>query len=170
MTNRVSEGQASRVLKPVEPVPSAAQDRKCGELVGYTAGVFDMLHVGHLRLLERAKAQCDRLIVGVTTDELSARRKHKTPIVPYPQRAELLLGLRCVDEVVPQQRMDRIDAWRRLRFDITFVGDDWQGTDSWNKYESEFDDLGVRVVYFNYTEGVSSTLLRQRLHLLPQAA
>ncbi|WP_238011403.1 adenylyltransferase/cytidyltransferase family protein [Dactylosporangium sp. AC04546] len=140
------------------------------DIVGYTAGVFDMLHVGHLRLLQQARAQCDRLIVGVTTDELCQRRKHKTPLIPYSDRATMLRGLRCVDEVVPQHHMDRIAAWDRLRFDVTFVGDDWRGTASWVAYESQFAEIGVRVVYFPYTAGVSSTQLREKLRGLPVAA
>jgi glycerol-3-phosphate cytidylyltransferase len=146
------------------------QDARRGELVGYTAGVFDMLHVGHLQLLEQASSQCDRLVVGLTTDQLSQRHKHKTPIIPYADRATMLLGLRCVDEVVPQHHMDRIAAWERLHFGITFVGDDWQGAESWQAYESQFAERGVKVVYFRYTEGVSSTLLRERLQPLPAAA
>ncbi len=132
-------------------------------VVGYTAGVFDMLHVGHLRLLEQARAQCDQLIVGLTTDELCERRKHKTPIIPYVDRATMLLGLRCVDGVIPQHHMDRVAAWEQLHFDVTFVGDDWKGSESWKAYESQFAELGVRIVYFRYTEGVSSTFLRERL-------
>ncbi|PUA79549.1 glycerol-3-phosphate cytidylyltransferase [Nocardioides currus] len=134
-----------------------------GEVVGYTAGVFDLLHVGHVRLLEQARAQCDRLVVGVTTDELCEQRKHKTPIIGYADRAAMLRSLRVVDEVVPQTAMDRLAAWDELRFDVTFVGDDWKGTESWKEYDARFAQLGVRVVYFSYTGGVSSTLLRARL-------
>lgn len=136
-------------------------------VVGYTAGVFDMLHVGHLRLLEQARAQCDRLIVGLTTDDLCESRKHKTPIIPYADRAAILLGLRCVDVVIPQDRMDRIAAWEQSHFDVTFVGDDWKGSESWMAYEAQFAARGVRVVYFPYTQGVSSTLLRERLRQMP---
>ncbi|MFJ8437344.1 adenylyltransferase/cytidyltransferase family protein [Kitasatospora sp. NPDC094019] len=156
----------ARNLTTAHPAPVEAGGR---ELVGYTAGVFDMLHVGHVRLLERARERCDRLVVGVTTDELCERRKNKTPIVPYAGRAAVLSSLRCVDEVVPQRHMNRIDAWERLRFGVTFVGDDWQGTASWLAYEQRFARLGVEVVYFPYTGGVSSTLLRSRLGRLAAA-
>jgi glycerol-3-phosphate cytidylyltransferase len=169
MTSLASQPQTLRVLSPTDLFPSLDRDRQPGELIGYTAGVFDMLHVGHLRLLQQARAQCDRLIVAVTTDELCASRKHKTPVIPFADRVEMLRGLRCVDEVVPQDRMDRVDAWRRFQFGVTFVGDDWKGTESWNRYETEFAQLGVQVVYFKYTNGVSSTFLRQRL-ALTQAA
>ncbi|MFD7861443.1 adenylyltransferase/cytidyltransferase family protein [Streptomyces sp. NPDC059783] len=148
-------------LRATRPATAGAGRKE--ELVGYTAGVFDMLHVGHVRLLEQARERCDRLIVGVTTDELCERRKHKTPIVPYADRVAVLRALRCVDEVVPQSHMDRLAAWERLRFGITFVGDDWQGTGSWRAYEQSFARLGVEIVYFPYTTHVSSTLLRSRL-------
>ncbi|MEU9318318.1 adenylyltransferase/cytidyltransferase family protein [Streptomyces sp. NPDC048295] len=101
-----------------------------GLLVGYTAGVFGMLHVGHLRLLEQARRMCDRLVVGVTTDELSLQRKHRTPMFPLADRMAMLRALRCVDEVVPQERMDRLAAWEEHRFGVTFVGDDWHGSPS----------------------------------------
>ncbi|MEU0830372.1 adenylyltransferase/cytidyltransferase family protein [Streptomyces sp. NPDC005969] len=133
------------------------------ELVGYTAGVFDMLHVGRIRLLEPARDRCDRLIADLTTDELCQRRKNKTPIVPYADRAAVLRSLRCVDEVVPQEHMYHVDDWERLPFGTTLVGDGWQGTDSWRAYEQCFTRFGAEVVYFPCTDGVSSTLLRSRL-------
>lgn len=139
-------------------------------VIGYTAGVFDMLHVGHLRLLEQARSRCDRLVVGVTSDELCRTVKHKTPVVPFADRAQMLGGLRCVDEVHRQDRMDRLAAWDEFGFSVTFVGDDWKDTDSWRRYEREFAVRGVSVVYFPYTAGVSSTLLRQRARHLPSAA
>jgi glycerol-3-phosphate cytidylyltransferase len=105
-------------------------------MVGDTAGVFDMVHVGHQRFLEQARARCDRLSVGITTDELCEQRKHKTPIVSLEDRKTMLRGLRCVDEVIPQTQMDRIATWTEHHFDITFVGDDWRDSDSWRQYEA----------------------------------
>lgn len=132
-------------------------------IFGYTTGVFDMFHVGHLRLLERAKQQCDRLIVGVTTDELSLERKNKLPIVPFEERRHLVAALRCVDITVPQTSMDKRAAWESLRFHRMFVGDDWRGTDLWNGLEREFSQIGVDIVYFPYTTTTSSTQLRDAL-------
>ena len=132
-------------------------------IIGYTTGVFDMFHMGHLRLLERARSQCDQLIVGVTGDELCFAAKGKAPIVPFRERRSIVSALRCVDMTVPQTSMDKRLAWENLRFDRMFVGDDWRGTDRWNALEVEFGVLGVEIVYFPYTESTSSTRLREVL-------
>lgn len=132
-------------------------------MVGYTTGVYDLLHVGHLNLLRRASEQCDRLVVGVTTDELSLARKGKTPVIPFEERAALVAGLRFVDEVVPQADMDKRAAWERVRFDRMFVGDDWKGSEAWNAFEREFAQVGVEIVYLPYTAHTSSTILRDAL-------
>ena len=132
-------------------------------LFGYTTGVFDMFHIGHLRILERAKAECDQLIVGITTDELSLAEKGGRPIVPFYERRQIVSALRCVDLTVPQTSMDKRRAWESLRFDRMFVGDDWRGTPRWNALEREFADLGVEIVYFPYTTSTSSTHLRDAL-------
>jgi glycerol-3-phosphate cytidylyltransferase len=125
-------------------------------VVGYTTGVYDLLHVGHLNILRNAKAMCDRLIVGVTDDEL-VQYKHKTAIIPYVERLELVRALRFVDSVVGQHDMDKFAAWQRLKFDVMFVGDDWYGSEKWSAIETKFHRVGVRVVYFPYTRGISST-------------
>ena len=132
-------------------------------LFGYTTGVFDMFHIGHLRILERAKAECDQLIVGITTDELSLAEKGGRPIVPFYERRQIVSALRCVDLTVPQTSMDKRQAWESLRFDRMFVGDDWRGTPRWNALEREFAELGVEIVYFPYTDSTSSTHLRETL-------
>jgi len=130
---------------------------------GYTAGVFDMFHIGHLNILRRASLHCDLLTVAVTTDELSEARKGKRPIVPYDERAEIVRQVSYVDQVVPQETMDKVAAWKEHRFDVMFVGDDWRGTPSWNRLELEFEPLGVRIHYLPYTAHTSSTSLRARL-------
>jgi glycerol-3-phosphate cytidylyltransferase len=107
------------------------------EIVGYTTGVFDLFHVGHLRLLNRAKSKCDRLIVGVSTDELVEEYKSKKPVIPYEERAEIVSALKCVDEVVPQKHRDKIAAYHEIKFDLMFVGSDWKGSDLFNEVESE---------------------------------
>lgn len=134
-------------------------------MIGYTTGVYDLFHIGHLNLLRRARAQCDHLIVGVTTDDLVAY-KHKRAIIPFEERIELIRSLRCVDEAVEQADMDKFAAWQRLGFDVMFVGDDWQGHPRWQAYEEQFAEVGVRIVYFPYTEGTSSTLINETLHRL----
>lgn len=78
--------------------------------IGYTTGVYDMFHIGHLNILKRAKEQCDYLIVGVTTDELCFKRKNKYPIICESDRMAIVAELRCVDQVVPQENMDKLEA------------------------------------------------------------
>ena len=131
--------------------------------IGYTTGVFDMFHIGHLNLLKRAKEQCDFLIVGVTTDALCFSRKKKYPIICESQRMEIVAELRCVDQVVLQENMDKLAAVKKYRADVVFVGSDWKGTPSWNEYEKEFATVGCSVVYLDHTEGISSTILRDKL-------
>ena len=129
--------------------------------IGYTTGVFDMFHVGHLNILRRAKEQCDTLIVGVSTDDLVQRDKHKTPIIPFDDRIKIVKSIRYVDKVVPQYNKDKFSAWQALHFDVMFVGSDWQGTSQWVEFERQFAPVGVDIVYLPHTDGVSSSLLRE---------
>ncbi len=131
-------------------------------IIGYTTGVFDLFHIGHLRLLERAKKECDKLIVGVTTDEL-VKYKFKSAVIPFNERKEILKQIKFVDKVVPQTDMNKIEAWKRLKFNKMFVGSDWKGTEKWNNYEKEFHKVGVEIIYFPYTKGTSSTIINQIL-------
>ena len=131
--------------------------------VGYTTGVFDMFHIGHLNILRRAKEKCDYLIVGVSTDELAMEYKNKTPIIPFEERAEIVRSIDCVDRVIAQENRDKYAAWRELKFDVMFVGDDWKGKPLFMKVEEEFKKVGVDVVYFPYTKDTSSTILREKL-------
>lgn len=131
--------------------------------VGYTAGVFDLFHVGHLNLLEKAKAQCEYLIVAVTTDELVSY-KNKAAVIPFEERCKIVEAIKYVDKVVPQINMNKMEAWKKYSFNVMYVGDDWKGTEKWNKYEKEFDKIGVDIVYFPYTMNVSSTKILQKLN------
>ena len=132
--------------------------------IGYTTGVYDMFHIGHLNIIKRAKEQCDYLIVGVTTDALCYQRKQKYPIINEQDRMEIVRAIRFVDEVVPQENMDKFDAVKRYHADAVFVGSDWKGSESWNQYEKEFAEVGCAVVYLDHTDGISSTILRERLN------
>lgn len=132
-------------------------------IIGYTTGVYDMFHTGHLNLLRRARAECDRLIVGVTVDEVVVARKDKAPIVPFEERVTIVEAIRYVDEVVAQEDMNKYRMWERLQFHRIFVGDDWKGTPEWDEYERQFSAVGVEIVYFPYTEGTSSTKLNRLL-------
>ena len=130
--------------------------------IGYTSGVYDLFHVGHLNMLRNAKSLCDKLIVGVTTDELVAY-KNKKAVIPFHERIEIVRNIKCVDAVVPQEDMNKIKQWEKLKFDVIFVGDDWYNTDKWKEFEAEFKEVGVQIVFFPYTKGVSSTKLNEIL-------
>lgn len=128
-------------------------------IIGYTTGVFDMFHIGHLNILKRAKLQCDYLIVGVSTDELVKKEKNKIPIIPYEERVAIVEAIKYVDKVVPQFDKNKKAAWGKYKFNKMFVGSDWQGSPQWNMYEKEFAELGVEIVYLKHTDGISSTQL-----------
>lgn len=130
--------------------------------VGYTTGVFDLFHIGHLTLLKNAKGLCDKLIVGVTVDELVAY-KNKRAVIPFEERLEIVRSITYVDAAIPQYDMDKFEMWNKLSFDVMFVGDDWYRSDKWVQLEEKFRDVGVRVVYFPYTPGTSSTIINQTL-------
>lgn len=132
--------------------------------IGYTTGVYDMFHIGHLNILRRAKEQCDTLVVGVTTDELCMKRKHKLPIINEKDRMAIVEAIRYVDKVVPQSNMDKLIAVKELGADAVFVGSDWKGTDAWVQYEKEFASVGCTVVYLDHTDGISSSILREKLN------
>ncbi len=132
--------------------------------IGYTTGVYDMFHIGHLNILRRAKEQCETLVVGVTTDALCYKRKQKKPIINEKERMEIVGAIKYVDNVVPQTDMNKIKAVKDLHADVVFVGSDWKGTDAWNKYEREFAAVGCSVVYLDHTDGISSSILREKLH------
>lgn len=131
--------------------------------VGYTTGVFDMFHIGHLNILKKAKEQCDYLIVGVSTDENVQNYKKKKPIIPFEERIAIVSEIKCVDKAVPQTNMNKMEAWKKLKFDALFHGSDWKGSDMYNKMIEEFADVGVDVVFLPHTDGVSSTLLSEVL-------
>lgn len=133
-------------------------------VIGYTTGVFDLFHIGHLNILQRAKEQCDYLIVGVSTDELVEQYKHKKPVISYEERSRIVEAIRYVDKVVPQVNRNKMEAWEQLHFDRMFVGDDWKGSPLFNEMEEKFRPLGVQIIYFPYTNGTSSTFLKDVLN------
>lgn len=132
-------------------------------VIGYTTGVYDMFHIGHLNLLKRAKEQCDYLIVGVSTDELVFHDKNKKPIIAFPERCAIVEAIRYVDQVVPQVDKNKFGAWEKYHFHKMFVGSDWKGSEAWNGFERQFEPVGVEIVYLNYTDGISSTILRKKI-------
>ncbi len=132
--------------------------------IGYTSGVFDMFHIGHLNILKCAKEQCEYLIVGVTTDELCQKRKNKIPIICEHDRVAIVEAIKYVDLVIPQSDMDKTLVVEKYGVDAVFVGSDWKGTEAWKKYEEEFKVRNCSVVYLEHTDGISSTILRERLN------
>ena len=132
-------------------------------ITGYTAGAFDLFHIGHLNLLKRSKEKCDYLIVGVTSDELIERTKNKKPIIPLDERIQILKELRCVDEVVIQDDLDKVKAWEKYKYDLLFSGDDWKTSPRWQGYVKELAKHNVEVIFFPYTKTTSSTLITKVL-------
>ena len=131
-------------------------------IIGYTTGVYDLFHIGHLNLLKNAKGMCDKLVVGVTVDELVAY-KGKQAMIPFEDRIEIVRSCKYVDAAVPQYDMDKLTACKKLGAKFLFVGDDWYGTEKWIQYEEEFAKEGIKIVYFPYTKGVSSTKINAAL-------
>ena len=130
--------------------------------IGYTTGVYDLFHIGHLNLLKNAKGMCDKLIVGVTVDELVAY-KGKKAMIPFEDRIEIVRSIKYVDAAVPQYDMDKLTACKKLGASFLFVGDDWYATEKWQEYEKQFAAEGIKIVYFPYTKGVSSTKINEAL-------
>ena len=132
------------------------------QIVGYTTGVYDLFHIGHLNLFKNAKGMCDKLVVGVTVDEL-VQYKGKKALIPFEDRIEIVRSCKYVDAAVPQYDMDKLTACKKLGASILFVGDDWFNTEKWNDYEREFAKEGIKIVYFPYTKGISSTMINEAL-------
>ena len=134
--------------------------------IGYTTGVFDLFHIGHLNILKRSKELCEFLIVGVSTDALVKSYKHKSPAIPYKERVAIVEAIRYVDKVVPQKTRDKMAAYDKYKFDAMFVGDDWKGSELFTKVEKELNKKGSEVIYFPYTKNTSSTLVIKALNCL----
>ncbi len=131
--------------------------------IGYTSGVYDMFHIGHLNILKLARKKCDYLIVGVTTDALCLKRKNKFPIICEKDRVEIIKSIRYVDKVILQEDMNKLNVIKKYNVDVVFVGSDWKGTPAWIQYERDFLKEGCTVEYLPHTDGVSSTILRDKL-------
>ena len=147
----------------IDPLSISTKPIGGGNIIGYTTGVYDLFHIGHLNLLKNAKGMCDYLIVGVTIDELVAY-KGKQAMIPFEDRIEIVRSIKYVDAAVPQYDMDKLSACKKLGASVLFVGDDWYGTEKWKQYELDFAREGIRIVYFPYTKGVSSTKITEALN------
>ena len=134
--------------------------------IGYTCGVFDLFHVGHLNLLERCKEMCDILIVGVCDDDYVRNIKKKEPVIEENDRVRILNALKCVDraELVDiATTNDKMLALERFSFDVLFSGDDWKGSERYKKTEEQFAKVGASIEYLPYTHGVSTTEIKEKM-------
>ena len=131
-------------------------------VIGYTTGVYDLFHIGHLNLFKNAKGMCDKLIVGVTVDDL-VKYKGKEAIIPFEDRIEIVRSIKYVDAAIPQYDMNKIKTCLEIGATMLFVGDDWYGTEKWKKYEEDCEKNGIKVIYFPYTKGVSSTQITKAI-------
>ena len=134
--------------------------------IGYTCGVFDMFHVGHLNLLEKCKSMCDYLIVGVCNDEYVRNIKHKEPVYSEQDRVRILEALKVVDRaelVTIEATNDKILAIEKFHFDVLFSGDDWKGSERYQKTEEQFKKYGAFIEYFPYTQGISTTQIKEKI-------
>jgi len=131
--------------------------------LGYTTGVYDLFHIGHLNILKKAKENCERLMVAISTDELVESYKKKKPIIPFEERIAIVAAIKYVDEVVVQESQDKVKAWHKYKYDVLFMGSDWAGTDMIKKAEEELNPQGVEVILFPYTQTTSSTLIKEVL-------
>ena len=128
--------------------------------IGYTQGVYDMFHIGHLHIINSAASMCDKLIVGVNSDSLVEQYKNKRTVISQEDRAEIIRNLKNVDECVIAETLDKVEQYKKYNFDAVFIGDDWKGNDRWLQTEKDLKPYGVDVVYLPHTPNISSTLLR----------
>ncbi|MCI9333030.1 MAG: adenylyltransferase/cytidyltransferase family protein [Oscillibacter sp.] len=132
--------------------------------IGYTTGVFDLFHIGHLNIIQRSKELCDFLIVGVSTDSLVYNYKGHYPVIPYEERFAIISALRYVDRAVSQENLDKFAAWERFHYNILFHGDDWKESQLYSDAKRRLETVGVELVFFPHTEGTSSTKIRNLLN------
>ena len=132
-------------------------------IVGYTSGVFDLLHYGHYNLLQNARKLCDVLIVGVNSDKLCKEYKNKKPVMNEEERLKTIRALHLADICLITAENDRVKLWRKLKFDVLIVGDDWYGDKRWMEYERRLKGAGVKTIFLPYTKDVSTTKLRREI-------
>ena len=131
--------------------------------IGYTQGVYDLFHIGHLNLINNAKSLCDYLVVGVNSDSLVKEYKNKCPIISQNDRAKIVENLKAVDKVIIVDTLDKTALYKEIGFEVVFIGDDWKGSERWNKTVHDLAEVGCDVIFLPHTDGVSSTLLREKI-------
>lgn len=131
--------------------------------IGYTDGVYDLFHVGHLNMIQTAKKYCEYLIVGVHGDDVVKEYKHHKPIINENDRKRIIESIKGVDRAEINRFRDKLKLWELYHFDVVFIGDDWKGTERWNNFEKVLAEFNVDVVYVPYTKGISTTDIREKI-------
>lgn len=132
--------------------------------IGYTTGVFDLFHIGHLNIIRKAKDYCEHLIVGVSSDELVENYKKIKPIIPFEERVKIVGAIKYVDQIVVQDNFNKITAWEKYKFNVHFHGNDWENTDAYNNILEELKKRGVDNIFFPYTKGTSTTNIKKYIY------
>jgi len=130
-------------------------------LIGYTSGVFDLFHIGHLNILKNAKRMCDKLVVGVSVDDWVLEYKGKKPLIPFADRLEIVKSIRYVDAVIPQENMDKLTICQTVGAEIMFMGDDKRNDPEWVEIKRVLGLHGIKTVFFPYTKDISTTLISE---------
>ena len=131
---------------------------------GYTTGVFDLFHIGHLKILQKAKKLSKKLIVGVSSDEVVYSYKGRYPIIPFEERLEIVSSIDFVDEAIVQNTMNKIDAWEKVKYDALFHGDDWKGSEMYEEIKKKLVPKGVDLVFFEHTPHTSTSALKKKIY------
>ena len=131
--------------------------------IGYTDGVYDLFHVGHLNMIQTAKRYCELLIVGVHGDDVVEEYKHHRPIINEDDRKRIIESIKGVDRAEINRFRDKLKLWELYHFDVVFIGDDWKGTERWNNFEKVLAGINVDVVYVPYTKGISTTDIKKQI-------
>lgn len=132
------------------------------QIIGFTLGCFDMLHIGHINLLKNSKGLCDKLIVGVCSDEYIDSNK-RNRYFDINDRIHILQSIKYCDVVVPEDTLDKLTLWEKYKFDYLFVGSDWYGTPQYKQWEKELNNVNCKVIYYPYTKNVSSSQIKNTL-------
>lgn len=133
--------------------------------IGYTQGVYDMFHIGHLNLLNSAKEMCETLIVGVNSDDLVVKYKNKFPIINEKDRVEIVKNIKAVDDAIIVNTLDKLDIYaKNVKYDAIFIGDDWKNNERWLKTKEDLSKFDVDVVFLPYTKNISSTMIRGKIN------
>lgn len=131
--------------------------------IGYIAGMFDIIHAGHIDILEKSKSMCDTLIVAIGTDEFMIKRKNRNSIVPYEERKKIVESIKYVDIVVPEVDLNKLNEYYKYHFDVMFSGDDHKYEPIYIEAEKSLNKLGVDVIYFPRLRNISSTSIRKKV-------